>query len=402
MNFRSAETHFLSPLNESRSFSTLRHSISTDVAVIGAGITGALVAYHLAKAGIKVVLLDRKQIGQGSTCASTALLQYEIDTPLHQLSDMVGKPHAETSYLLCRNAIHDLHRISQDLAVDTGFSLRKSLYYASSEADKVMLEKEFAARKAIGLNVEWLEAGQVKALFPFPAPAAILSHDAAQVDAYRLTWGLLQSAVENKARIFEQTGITGMAYQPGKVLLQTESGNTVTARKVVIASGYESARYIDKSLLQLNSSFVICSEPMAEEEFWYRNCLLWETARPYYYFRTTADRRIIVGGGDVKGFIPTQMEALVARKSAELLNEFHKKFNYLDFKIATQWGGAFAETEDGLPYIGSIEQYPDTYFALGFGGNGIIFSQIAAQLIRDSFLGKASADEAIFSFDRRK
>src|SRR4029434_9404128 len=68
--------------------------VRCDVAVIGGGVTGALTAYHLARAGAGVVVLDRRAIGCGSTSASTGLLQYEIDTPLYKLIDLLGADHA--------------------------------------------------------------------------------------------------------------------------------------------------------------------------------------------------------------------------------------------------------------------------------------------------------------------
>jgi glycine/D-amino acid oxidase-like deaminating enzyme len=64
----------------------LSHSLKVDFLVMGGGITGALTAWYLAKAGVSVAVVDRRHIGMGSTCASTALLQYEIDVPMHQLA----------------------------------------------------------------------------------------------------------------------------------------------------------------------------------------------------------------------------------------------------------------------------------------------------------------------------
>lgn len=73
----------------------------------------------------------------------------------------------------------------------------------------------------------------------------------------------------------------------------------------------------------------------------------------------------------------------------------------LPFKVDYSWGGTFIETDDGLPYIGSIKQLSHTYFALGYGGNGITFSQLAADILADLLLGRKNKDAEIFSFDRR-
>ena len=85
--------------------------IETDVVIIGSGISGALVRYYLLNAGIECTMIDSRTIGLGSTSASTSLLQYEIDTPLHKLIEMVGKEKAERSYQLCDYAIQELEKI---------------------------------------------------------------------------------------------------------------------------------------------------------------------------------------------------------------------------------------------------------------------------------------------------
>src|SRR4051812_42198507 len=79
----------------------LDRSIKTDVVILGGGISGALTAYHLINEAVDCVVVDARTIGLGSTCASTALLQYEIDTPLCRLKDKVGYSNAVQSYKLC-------------------------------------------------------------------------------------------------------------------------------------------------------------------------------------------------------------------------------------------------------------------------------------------------------------
>ena len=72
------------------SYPALDEDVDCDVLVVGAGITGALIADALAAAGMSVAVIDRREAGWGSTAASTALLQYEIDTELQDLATQRG------------------------------------------------------------------------------------------------------------------------------------------------------------------------------------------------------------------------------------------------------------------------------------------------------------------------
>ena len=87
-------------------------------------------------------------------------------------------------------------------------------------------------------------------------------------------------------------------------------------------------------------------------------------------------------------------------KTTSLERTFKKLFPALNFKTDFQWAGTFASTKDGLPFIGAIRQRPHTWFALGFGGNGITFSAIAAVIIKDMLKGQKNRDGEIFKFDR--
>ena len=129
--------------------------------------------------------------------------------------------------------------------------------------------------------------------------------------------------------------------------------------------------------------------------------MLWESARPYTYIRTTSDNRIIIGGKDEVFYSPGKRDKLLKAKSKQLVKSFNKIYPDLKFIPDYNWTGTFAETKDGLPYIGKHKAHPNCYFSLCYGGNGITFSLIAAELIRDEILRKKNKDGNIFSFYRK-
>lgn len=383
------------------SFPSARIDIQKDVIVLGGGITGALMAYRLCKAGIDTVVVDRRCVGMGSTCASTALLQYEIDTPLHELTEYVGLKHAQRSYQACLDAIDTLEKICKDENIKADFQLRESLFYASRRKDMEILEKEFAARQQMGIQLKQLTSNEVQELYGIKTPGALLSEKAAQVDPYRLTHGLLKVCEKMGLLIVDNTDIEHIRNKANKIQLTTTDGHTITANKIVYATGYESLSLIERPIAQLHSTYAIVSEPVDPKILWRDACLIWETAHPYLYLRTTPDHRILVGGKDEPFYSPGKRDRLLARKSKQLVGNFKKLFPEIPFYLDFAWCGTFAETKDGLPFIGTLPQHPNAYFALGFGGNGITFSTVAAEIICDAILGKKHRDAELFAFDRK-
>src|SRR4026207_2513859 len=95
------------------SYPKLEKDIRTDVLILGGGISGALTAHYLVQEGIDSTLIDARTIGLGSTCASTSLLQYVIDTALHRLIQMIGTKAAVRSYKLGESAISKLETLAE-------------------------------------------------------------------------------------------------------------------------------------------------------------------------------------------------------------------------------------------------------------------------------------------------
>ncbi|WP_353717353.1 FAD-dependent oxidoreductase [Dyadobacter sp. 676] len=402
MDLLSGQPHWFYKNGALHAYPALSENLKAEIVIMGGGITGALLAWYLTQAGFPVVVLEKRHIGMGSTSGSTALLQYEIDTMLTDLIGLVGEKHAVRSYLLCVEAIHKAGAIADSLSAKTDFSFAKSIYYASKKEDLPLLEKEFEIRRKIGIDVEWWDRATLRSHFPgIHKSGAVLSHDAAQVDAYMLAHALFQACIARGARVYDTVEITDIRHERKGVSLVLDNGSVVRTKKLIVAAGYESQKLISHNFVRLHSSYAIVSKPIpGRKELWYRNALLWESARPYLYLRTTEDHRVLIGGKDEMFQSAVKRDRLLYRKSKELETIARRMFPDLPFVTDYAWCGTFAETKDGLPFIGGVKEHPNTYFALGFGGNGILFSIIAAGIITDLIAGKKNKDAAIFSFDR--
>ncbi|RQP13111.1 MAG: FAD-binding oxidoreductase, partial [Parapedobacter sp.] len=114
-------------------FHPLKTDFSVDVAIIGSGITGALIAHELCSAGIACAVFDKRTIATGSTAASTSQLQYEIDVPLSEMVGKVGESAAVMAYQASLQSIRDLESVFKETGVRPDFKRVSSIYLASDK-----------------------------------------------------------------------------------------------------------------------------------------------------------------------------------------------------------------------------------------------------------------------------
>lgn len=387
----------------------LARSAEADVLVVGGGITGALVADALSTSGRDVLLVDARIPGTGSTAASTALLQYEIDLELGALIDMIGEDAAADAYRCAVQGVDRLREVSASLdamphAADgrrsPGFTPCNSLYLASGRGDGRRLAREVDLRQRFGIPAEFRTAAQVESAFGFPSHGAIFTDHAATVDPMRLTAALLERAISNGARVAGRTRVREIVSSAHGVQATTDRGCEVRARHVVIATGYESPVDLVRPYVQLRSTFALVTEPTTVQGRWNDGSVVWETRRPYSYMRRSDDGRIIAGGEDVRFTAEIARDVLLHGKSVRIAKRLGRLLPDVPIDVAHTWTGTFGETRDGLPYIGEHPALPHVIFALGYGGNGITFSTIAADLIVQLVRGERPRAASLFGFER--
>jgi glycine/D-amino acid oxidase-like deaminating enzyme len=108
----------------------------------------------------------------------------------------------------------------------------------------------------------------------------------------------------------------------------------------------------------------------------------------------------MLGGEDEDFADAKRRDRLIGEKAQTLTRKFRAMFPRIEIEPDCASAGAFAETADGLPYVGTVPQFPRGYFALGYGGNGITFSLVAARIITDMIMGRPNADADLFAFGR--
>lgn len=377
---------------------TLRRSTRADVVVIGAGITGSLVAQRLCAIGRRPLILERRCGAMlGSTAASTALLQFELDTPLVHLARKIGKRAAGRAWLCSRAAVNELRTQAHRLGIQARLESRPSLYLAGDLLDARGLRREVLARQKLGLPSELLERRQLQHHFNIERSAAILSHGNAEADPVALTAGFLRHALRSGARLHAPHEVTDLQGGRRDATITTADGIEIRARHVVVCTGYELPTIVPATKHQIYSTWAMATAPQPER-LWPQRALIWEASDPYLYVRATSDGRVICGGEDEEFSNDERRDALVPRKTALLATKLERLFPQLDTRAAYAWTGSFGGSASGTPSFGPIPGHPRCFAVLGYGGNGITFSMLAAAMIANAVRGRPDADAGVFAF----
>lgn len=375
----------------------LDRALQADCVVIGAGVTGALVTDALLAAGRRVVVLDRRGPLKGATPASTALLQFELDTPLRDLARTYGRDRAARVWWRSATAVSRIRDRIADLDLRCGFAERSVAYLPGNLLDVAGLREEAALRARLGLRSRFVDRTELEALTGLDRPGAIWSQGAGELDPVAFVGGLWRSCLARGAALHTPVDVRDV--DPGRemVRIETDTGHPVHARHVVFASGFELPKQARPRGYKVISTWALATPPQRRAAPWRSRCLIWQAADPYLYARTTPEGRIVAGGEDEEFADEDARDAKIPRKTAAVLRKLAALLPGIDARADAAWAGCFGASPNGMPAIGRIPGMNRCHAVLGFGGNGITFSAIAAQIIARDVVGVADPDADLFA-----
>jgi glycine/D-amino acid oxidase-like deaminating enzyme len=375
-----------------------------DVVIVGGGITGAIASYLFSNAGVRVALVEAKDCGRGSTAASTALLMQEPDRDFVDLVALYGPAATRRIWKALGRATRDLASTIRRLRIDCDLHERESVYFTLDPEMVPSLQREFRKRRAAGLPGRWLSPRALYKKAGIMGQAAIATPGNAQVDPFRACRGFLDAASARGAKIFERSPVRRIATTREGVSVRTPGG-VIEAKYVLVATGYATPDF--KPLagrFRMKNTYVIATSRLPKstrEKMLGARVMLWDTDRPYHYLRWTDDGRLLVGGNDTDYHRTRGSRKRIATATERLLAYLARVCPTLvGGQAEYAWEGLFAETPDGLPYVGTHRRYPRHLFALGYGGNGMTASFLAARLLLRRYRERPDPEESLFSFSR--
>jgi len=355
---------------------------------------GSMLADRLSEAGHRVALLDRRPPAQGSTAASTALVMWEMDVSLSRLAERIGEVEAVRRWRRVHETVVRLGlRIDRE-EIDAARIPRPVVLLAGTEMDESGLADEGNLRRKHGLPSRMYAPDAVAERFAIPPRAAIVSEDSYEVDPVRLTLSLLDRARRRGATLTYPVDVNQIVDTGSSIELRSQAG-VVTAGHAILATGYERAREYLPRAFELTSSFALASS-QGIAPLWNENAMLWEASDPYLYARADSEGRILAGGEDEKFQDASRRDALIETKAKRIAERLERMIGGSRVRPECAWAALFGGSPDGLPGIGLAAKEQRLWLAAGFGGNGVSFAALAAELLAAELAGRPDPDLKCF------
>ncbi len=347
--------------------------LSTEIAVIGAGMAGVLIASALQEAGRQVVVLESDRIGSGQTRNTTAKITSQHGLIYARMKKTLGAEKSRQYAAANEAALAAYRRIISERGIDCELEERDAYVYGF---DAAALEEESEAAASLGLPASFTR--EVK--LPLSAAGAVRFTGQAQFHPLKFL-----RAMAEGLRIYEKTPVRRV--EDDRIM--TERG-TVRAETVVFASHYPFVNFPGMYFARMHQerSYVLALENAARVDG------MWIGAgQNAYSFRNYGDLLLLGGEGHRCG-------ENSAGGRYEALRQKAREWFPGSRELAC-WSAQDCVTADSVPYIGRYaESRPNWFVATGFQKWGMSSSMVSALLLRDQICGKKNPYAEVFAPER--
>ena len=368
-----------------------------DVVVVGGGLTGLSTAYHAARKGARVVLVEKDKVGSGASGRNGSMCTQGITIGVGEARKRFGQERARELYDAFREAVDVVEELTQKEQIDCDFHRAgrlgvayKPQHFEAMRATQRDLAENFDHHTTL------LSRGELKSeLGSDYYHGALLDPLSAALHVGKYVHGLAEAAERAGAEIHERNAATGLTRLPdGGFLVETLHG-TIRARQVMAATD----AYTDKALPWFRKrlinvgSFIVVTEPLGEErarELIPKARLVVDSKNIGHYIRLTPDNRLAFGGR--ARFAPSNPASDV--KSGDILKrEMTEIFPQLsDVRIDYVWGGTVGFSWDRLPHAGEADGAKGLYYSMGYCGHGVQMASYMGRAVAEMMDGKPEAN----------
>lgn len=369
-----------------------------DVVIIGGGIVGSSIAWHLTAAGCKRVLVIERESaqGKGSTGKSMGGVRAQFATPVNIQMSLYSIPFYA--------------RFDETLGYPAGYRPQGYLFLATRQAHLDYLRDNFARQKALGLEeVRMISTAEIAAMLPQLRSDDVLGGSFCPtdgfVDPYSAMNGFMASAQEHGATLWKKTEVAGITTDPRGVTGVETSREPVSARVVVNAAGAWASEVAKMAGIELPVEplrrMLVPSEPF--DEFPHTSPMVIDMSNGFH-FRPEA-RGFLLAWNDPEetpGY-KTDFEPSFIEKILNHAANRAPAFENLAVNPKRAWAGLYEMSPDHHAILGEAPGLPGFYLANGFSGHGVMHAPATGKILSDLVLdGKTSVvnNVSVLGFQR--
>jgi glycine/D-amino acid oxidase-like deaminating enzyme len=362
-----------------------------DVVVIGAGLTGASVAYHLSQRGVGCVLLDRGGVCAGATGRNGGFLSPGLADCIHTSLDTFGIETTSKLYAYTEQCTAAIERfvLENDIACELRF--RGEVELASTPAQAAALERTFrvmqATPGAAEMEWEWWDKETCRARTKSDSyEAGMFRKRCATLWPARLVVGIVRRALALGADMQSHTAVTAVrAGEGGGCVVETERG-AIACNYVVHATNAWASELIPalEGVITPVRNQVVVTAPQPP---------MWDFAlcanEGFEYFWQRPDGRLLLGG--MRNLTATEeWDCKDTSNPSDIVSKALRSYFQTNFsalatgiEIEQEWAGVLGFSADRNPLIGPLRSRPGEYIAAGYSGNGMPFAFLAGRNVAD-------------------
>ena len=356
--------------------------VRADVVVVGAGYTGLSAARRLALQGAAVVVLDRHDIGWGASSRNGGQVLTGLRLDAATLVARYGEAQARRLFDAGTSAIDHLEALMADEKIECDYVRSGHLQAASTPSHFMAFRREQALlARVFNHRVTVVEpADQLTEIGSRLYHGLLIDERSGGLNPARYVHGMAAAAIRRGASVVGGVSVTRLMRQDAAWRVQTSSGEIAADDVLLATNGYTDrvAPALQRRLVPIGSYIIVTGRLTAEQAaaLLPKRRMAFDSKHVLYYFRLTADQRLLFGGRAEF----TRPTAASTRRAAETLRRGMTTVfpDMADVCIEYAWGGNVAFARDQMPHAGRLD---DMYFAGGYGGHGIALATELGDLI---------------------